>query len=63
MEYVFIFIAAVFVNNIVLAPILGDLPVLRGFQERTHGTRYDRSRYVRDDSGHHGNIYRTENRT
>ena len=57
MEYVFIFIAAVFVNNIVLAQFLGI------FQERTHGTRYDGSRYVRDDSGNHGNIYRTENRT
>ena len=50
MEYVFIFIAAVFVNNIVLAQFLGICPFLG-------------SRYVRDDSGHHGNIYRTENRT
>ena len=63
MEYVFIFIAAVFVNNIVLAQFLGICPFLGGFQERTHGTRYDRSRYVRDDSGHPGNIYRAENRT
>lgn len=57
MEYILIFIAAVFVNNIVLAQFLESVrswAYLKGL----YGFRDDRSRNLRDDPGHPGYFYR-----
>lgn len=63
MEYVFIFIAAVFVNNIVLAQFLGICPFLGVSKSVPTALGMTGARYIRNDSGNHGNIYRTKNRT
>ncbi len=58
MEYILIFIAAVFVNNIVLAQFLGICPFLGVSKKGLYGFRDDRSRNLRDDPGHPGYFYR-----
>ncbi len=57
MEYIFIIISAVFVNNIVLARFLGICPFSRCidayFDSYGHGCRC----FIRNDIGHHGDIF------
>ena len=62
MEYILLFIAAVFVNNIVLAQFLGICPFLGVSKKVSTALGMTGAvTFVRNDIGNLGDIYRTKN--